>query len=220
MNYLSNEGRAIIFDSKIDSWTIQMNNLSKKINNKFDNKYNLTGCLTIIDSLLNNVNISGKGFNCEDTINLIRSSGSIMNINIQNSNSDAFDADFSDLKIKNLNINNSKNDCVDFSYGIYSIENLNLKECGDKGISVGEKSNVKIFNIKVNNSNIGIASKDSSYVYVDNAEMDNLNNCLSAYNKKQEFNIAFLKVKKLSCTNSKKKLNLEKNSIIIVENEF
>ena len=50
-----------------------------------------------------------------------------------------------------------------FSYRNYSIEN-NVKNCGEKGISVGEASNVNIQNLKAYNSNIGVASKDSSKV--------------------------------------------------------
>ena len=72
--------------------------------NEFNNTYNLTGCLTIIDSLLNKVNIMGENFNCEDTLNFIRSSGSINNIQIKNSRSDSLDADFSKLKFNFIGI--------------------------------------------------------------------------------------------------------------------
>ena len=87
LNYLTNNGRAVIFDSEIDSWSIQMHNLSKETDVKFDDTYNLTGCLTIIDTLLNKVDILGEGFNCEDTVNLIRSSGSLNSVQIKNSKS-------------------------------------------------------------------------------------------------------------------------------------
>jgi hypothetical protein len=220
LNYLSNEGRAIIFDSKIDSWTIQMNNLSKKINNEFDNKYNLTGCLTIIDSLLNNVNISGKGFNCEDTINFIRSSGYLNNIQIKNSRSDSVDADFSQLKFNFLSIEKSTDDCLDFSYGTYNIENANLKNCGDKAISVGEKSKATFGNIEIQDSNIGVASKDSSDVYIDKVNMKNLKVCLSAYKKKQEFDGSFLEVNNFKCEAFDDKFLKDSRSTLVIKNEL
>ena len=51
---------------------------------------------------------------------------------------------FSNIKFNNITVSNALNDCVDFSSGNYSIENLQLNKCGDKGLSVGEKSLVKL----------------------------------------------------------------------------
>ena len=73
--------------------------------------------------------------------------------------SDALDIDFSNLKIENININFAGNDCVDFSYGNYQIKNLYALNCGDKALSVGEKSKLNIDQINALNSEIGIALK-------------------------------------------------------------
>ena len=101
---------------------------------------------------------------CEDTINFINVDGHISEISINNSFSDALDVDFSRLKIDKINIEYALNDCVDFSAGSYELGKLNLKNCGDKALSVGEKSFIKLNEIIVKNANIGIASKDSSIV--------------------------------------------------------
>ena len=53
-------------------------------------------------------------------------------------------------------------------------------------VSVGEKSTVIIDEIKSENSNIGLASKDSSKVFVKKSFFKNQKICLAAY-KKQEF---------------------------------
>ena len=74
-----------------------------------------------------------------------------------------------------------------FSFGDYQIQKANLISCGDKAISVGEKSNFKINDLNINDANVGVASKDSSIVLVNKAEMNNLKYCLSSYKKKQEF---------------------------------
>ena len=62
-----------------------------------------------------------------------------------------------------------------------------LSNCGDKGISVGESSFFSAKNLVVNNSHSGFASKDSSVSEIDVMDLNNLDNCLTAYNKKQEF---------------------------------
>ena len=220
LNYFSNLGRSIIIDSKVDSWTITMNNLEKNKNEEFDNIYNLTGCLTLIDTVINEINIFGDNFKCEDTVNFIRAKGSINNIEINNAKSDATDADFSKLKFNNVKFHKSGNDCLDFSYGVYEITNAYFQECGDKSVSVGEKSSTTINNFIVENSNVGIAVKDSSIVNINRTLMNNLNLCLSVYNKKQEFNGGHLKVNNFSCKNSEKKTSIDKKSTLIIKNEF
>mgnify|MGYP001177674559 CR=1 FL=1 len=70
-------------------------------------------------------------------------------VNIENSISDALDIDFSHINIDQVVIENAKNDCLDLSYGNYLVNKINLKNCGDKGISVGEKSNAIFNEVKI-----------------------------------------------------------------------
>ena len=80
--------------------------------------------------------------------------------------------------------------------------NSSIKNCGDKGFSIGEKSYARIINSNINNSLVGLASKDDSFVEISDAKMDNIiNYCLSAYNKKPEFGGSSIKKKNLVCDN-------------------
>ncbi len=179
------------------------------------NKKGLTGCLSFINTDFKNVELSSNYSNCEDAINLINASGDINFVNIQNSFSDALDADFSNLKIKNLKISSAKNDCTDFSAGNYELLNLELNSCGDKAVSIGEKSKVNIKNINVNLAEIGLAVKDSSVLSLDNANLVNLKTCVAAYKKKQEFNGGFVELNDFNCANFIKKFEVDKLSKII-----
>ena len=85
-------------------------------------------------------------------MNVVNSHGNIKSLTILNSFSDAVDMDFSKIKIKSVNIDVAGNDCIDFSGGFYMIDSAALKECHDKGISVGEKSNLIAKNVFINNS--------------------------------------------------------------------
>ena len=67
----------------------------------------------------------------------------------------------------------AKNDCIDFSYGLYRVKKIKIEKCGDKGISVGEKSIFKINNAEINFSNIGIAVKDSSFMEINESKIFN-----------------------------------------------
>ena len=150
---------------------------------------------------------------------MINVSGFINNIKIINSYSDGLDVDFSNLKINNINIESAGNDCVDFSAGNYDLGKITLVSCGDKALSVGEKSSVKLNEINASKVSVGIASKDSSIVKLNLANLENLKTCLSAYNKKQEFNGGFIEYKNMRCINYDKKFITDKYSKIIKKNK-
>ena len=48
---------------------------------------------------------------------------------------------------------------MDFSFGNYELTNIILKNCGDKAISIGEKSKLAGGEIKIEKAVTGIASK-------------------------------------------------------------
>ena len=219
INFLNNNARIAIYKSTLNGLNINMKNLS--MNNKNFSKKNsgLTGCLTIVDSKIKNLNFVAHNFNCEDTLNLIRSEGNINNIKINNSFSDAIDSDFSKLDIDNIFIDGAGNDCSDFSFGKYIIKQAKFKNCADKAISVGEKSEMNIENLIVSNSNIGLASKDSSKTKILNSKINNVSECYAAYNKKQEFGGGSIIVNNSACLNFINNDIIDKYSSIQIKNK-
>ena len=211
-------GRSFFINGKIEDVKINFigntTNFDLSASNRIDKK-NLTGCLTFIKSIFKNVELESSNSNCEDGINLINTSGNISKILSKNSLYDGIDIDFSSLSIEDIEVKNSLNDCLDFSFGDYFVKNLELNHCGDKGISVGEKSTAKFEVANISNSNIGIASKDSSTVNVNNSNIINTKTCVSAYKKKQEFTGAILKIINSHCKNYNKKKDMDENSKII-----
>ena len=165
------------------------------------NKNGLTGCVTFSNLDLQNVSIEANDSTCEDAVNLINATGSLDNIKINNSFSDALDIDFSKISINNIEVLNAGNDCVDFSLGKYEVKNLILSKCGDKAVSIGERSFAQLDNMQVDTAETGLASKDSSITLIKNSSFSKLNTCLSAYNKKQEFDGAIIKFKNIRCDN-------------------
>ncbi|MDC0342838.1 hypothetical protein OAN10_01185 [Alphaproteobacteria bacterium] len=196
---------AIIKDSDLSSIDIQLEGFSStslinsNTGNKVINELGYTGCLTIYSSNFNKTNIKANNSTCEDTINIINSKGSINKITITNSFADALDIDFSDIKINELEVINAKNDCVDLSWGNYYLYKSVLSNCGDKAISIGEKSTVNGGLGSIYKSNIGLASKDSSFTFFNQLEMKDINTCVTAYSKKQEFKGSNLSINELSC---------------------
>ena len=64
--------------------------------------------------------------------------------------------DFSKVKIKNITSRGSDGDCVDLSFGNYIFKNIKVKDCYDKGVSIGENSTVFLGNVEISQNNIGI----------------------------------------------------------------
>ena len=212
------ESRVLIINQQIENWTFifddNTQNLKFPQNSILKDKNGNTGCITFYETKLIDVKFILSNSKCEDGINFVKSSGTINSINIVESISDAVDFDFSFLEIEKIDISNSRNDCVDFSFGKYQINYLNLEYCGDKAISLGENSNLNIGTANVKFSNIGIASKDSSYGIIDDYNFKNIQYCFAAYNKKQEFSGSFLNIKNGECKNYFKDIYLDNFSLI------
>ena len=214
------EARVYFIKSKLKSLSINFIGYEKFNDLKFlpfDLK-GLTGCLTIVDSNVENINLTSTNSNCEDSINFINVKGNINNIEISNAYRDALDLDFSQVEINDITINKAGNDCLDVSFGIYTINTITLNRCNDKGISVGEKSIFKSNTTNIDNAETGVASKDSSVANFDRIYLDNSKTCLAAYNKKQEFNGGIINSNFFQCKNYEKKLTKDSYSKIMIEN--
>jgi len=207
----------LLSDIKINFYGFEGKNISPNYISTDINS--LTGCLSFIDLEVKDLEIKSSHSNCEDSINLINVTGNINEINIKDAFSDALDVDFSKIKIKNVYINNAYNDCADFSYGDYDVEKLILLNCGDKALSVGEKSIFKLNEIISSSSNIGIASKDSSFVNVNNIDLKIVKTCLAAYNKKNEFYGGYIKVKNFNCEKYQEYVDIDAKSSITKDNK-
>ena len=85
------------------------------------------------------------------------------------------------------------------SKGTYSIDNIEAYDCLDKGVSIGENSEVNIGAAMLTNTKTALAIKEFSKVEVENLTTINSEFCLKVYQKKQEFGPSKLSVGKLVC---------------------
>lgn len=210
--------RFLIYGTEINNWKFEY--LEKFEHNEIGKINLFTGCVNILDVKLNNVSIKSKKSSCEDAYNLIRTTGKINKVEIENAMADGLDADFSNLLINEVNIKNTSNDCLDFSYGNLNITKANLINCGDKGISVGEKSNFYLKETNIFNAVTALAIKDSSRGNIDHFNAENVENCISAYNKKQEFFGGKIMIDKFKCLNYQTELIYDKASDIKIINKL
>jgi hypothetical protein len=150
----------------------------------------LTGCMTFMDSDIRTATIKSSKCRLEDAVNFIRVRGESLTLSITDAQYDGFDADFSDIQVDSIEVLRAGNDCLDVSSGIYNIKKASLSNCGDKGLSFGEKSHASLVSASIMNAEVGLASKDQSFVSVGgDFTLDDVAVCLWAYQKKQEFGV-------------------------------
>ena len=147
--------------------------------------YYLTGGINFYNTDLEIFNSNFLSSDAEDMINVINSKFFIDGCNFIDAKSDAIDLDFSNGTISNSKFNNINGDAVDTSGSTVQIKNLEIDNVGDKAISAGEKSMVTANDIKIKNSKIGIASKDTSKFIGERIQIEkSLLFDLAAFNKK------------------------------------
>lgn len=180
----------------------------ENLNTHRKENWNLTGAVTFYES---EVTINDCAFlknHCEDGLNLIRSNFEINRSIFNQTLSDGLDLDFCNGSINQSYFFNTINDGLDISGSNVYVVDCEMDNCGDKGISVGEQSQVTILEATIKNSIIGVASKDLSKVFIENINLENCQQGFVAYQKKAEFGGSLIEVKNYSAIQVKRLHNI------------
>lgn len=138
-------------------------------------------------------NIEHLSMNCpgyEDCLNIVKSEFKLTNSFFENCSSDCIDIDFSNGEISRSYINNANGDGIDLSRSEVLLLDNEVIHTYDKGLSIGERSNIRSVGLTVRDANACIAVKDGSKLFVDEYR---LSDCkvfsLAAYIKKEYFDL-------------------------------
>ena len=204
---------------------ISADNPSKLNHVMFDNltsparrEWNLTGVVTFYESNVEINHVTFANNHSEDYLNIIRSKFEIRNCRFLNSSGDALDVDFGEGTISDSRFESCGNDCLDFAGSKAEIRNSAISGAGDKGISIGEKSLVKIVASTISHANIALAGKDTSKAFTDRLEIFDSQIGLAVYQKKPEFGGGQIYAKNTKMTNVHQPYVGDRNSRI-VEND-
>ncbi len=150
--------------------------------------FGLTGCLNFYESDVEIYQSHFKNAQCEDALNIVRSTYHLNQIHIDSSRADAFDSDFSEGTITNSHFTNIGNDGVDISGTTLELNDSFFTAIGDKAISVGEKSQLISDNLLIKQTSTGVASKDLSTAKLSNISFEDVKGTgLITYIKKPEY---------------------------------
>jgi len=180
---------AIVLDQKQDIFINHLNLVGGS--NKFAGGIFFNGALSIHNakiSLDSCVIMESKG---DDGTNFKNSIVEIVNCKFIDNKSDHIDLDFCEAVVQSNEFYNrhklNLGDAIDLSGSHVLITNNKVSNAGDKGISVGEKSNVLITNNLLSQNFLGIAVKDSSKAIISENTFQQNQTSISCYRKKGIF---------------------------------
>ena len=190
INFVANGNNCILFykNNLIDIHNIEFKNFSScETNGLF-----LTSGINFYEANIKIQNIlASDNKTGDDLINIIKSKFEISKMNIKNSLYDGLDIDYSDGIISEMTCINcgleTGGDALDLSHTNVFIEDLYILNSSDKGVSIGENSNVNIKNLEVANTKICVANKDGSMTRIVNITLSGCNIGVAAYNKKSYY---------------------------------
>lgn len=119
----------------------------------------------------------------DDMVHLVYSDAKIKHSKFIRSLSDALDVDMSNIIIEDCDFVNSGNDSIDLMTANAIIINSQFGYSTDKGISIGEGSNLLAINNVLEHNEIGVQSKDTSKAYFYNTSFIGNNKATDAYHK-------------------------------------
>ncbi len=240
LRFLGEEGRPIIIESqdKTGFGLVVLNakeksflqyvyfqNLSAPATS-FNGNWLMTGAVNFYQSPVDfyfckfGANLAG-----DDTLHLMRTQANIFDSVFSESLADALDADFVQGKIARTSfyscgLKDNNGDCLDLSGSHIELEDIFINKAGDKGISIGENTEVFGNNVKINNASIGIATKDNSKATFDNVLVSNSKIGLAVYQKKPEFGPAELLIETLSQEKVGQFYLVEEGSVLTVDKKI
>lgn len=181
--------------------------------------WTLTGAITIYETPTKIDHLTIDKNYCEDALNIIRSEFEINGLEVSNTYSDGFDADFCTGYITESKFTNTGNDCIDFSGSSIDISKITIVNSGDKGVSAGERSELTLKDISINGSLTGVASKDASSIIGSNISLNNTKVGFAAFQKKATYGAGFIDLSECKFDKVEKEILVEKKSTIIINNK-
>jgi hypothetical protein len=206
-------GKILIKDTSIKNWKFVITSneslttklkkkISKVVKDPNDNKD--IGCMTFSNVHFKNTSIFISNLGCKNSVHIIGSKGEINELQGEYLSNDAFDIDFSNLKIKNIKINQAGSECMSLKTGNYNFKKLSIQNC-IHGVSIGENGKLEIDKFESMNSETALTVKDGSELILKKALIDNVDYCIKAFRKVTMFDYS--------------KINFDENSLICNANK-
>ncbi|MFC1769960.1 right-handed parallel beta-helix repeat-containing protein, partial [Nitrospirota bacterium] len=123
----------------------------------------------------------------DDMVHAVYSEVTFKDCRFDRSLSDALDLDYVTGMVIGSRFTDSGNDALDLMSSIVFVRDSLMQNSGDKGISVGEGTNVLVSNTTIHGNAIGVQIKDRSKAVLYNVEMKDNTKTIDAYKKNWQY---------------------------------
>jgi hypothetical protein len=177
--------------------------------------WRLTGAVTFYESPVTLTNVHFYDNQIEDSLNIFRSEFEVVDCVFEDTLSDSIDVDFGKGEIRSSTFTNIGGDAIDVSGSEIYVTDVSIIGVGDKGISVGEMSDLKADNVYMEDVNTVIASKDGSVATLSDSKVDEVRwVALMSFIKKDAYPPASLFVENVDINNYEELLFVDEFSSI------
>ena len=111
---------------------------------------------------------------------------------------------------------NKGGDGLDLSNSEVYIDELNIENSSDKGLSVGENTNLNVKNLTISGAKVCLANKDGSYSKIYNADISNCEIGIAAFTKKNYYDFSKLEIGAANFNNNEIDYVRDDNNKIII----
>jgi len=152
-----------------------------------------TGAVSFYDTRVALKDSKIRNIRTEDALHLFNAEARLVNVQIDTTQSDAIDGDFSYMKMSKVTLKDAGilgaggGDGLDVSGSLVEVDQSRLSNNTDKNLSVGENSRVFVDTSFFEKGNYGIAVKDGSYLEIGNSGFYDNQKDIDAYVKKPYF---------------------------------
>lgn len=180
----------------------------------------LTGAVTFYEADVDLADCAFSANRAEDGLNIVRGDFSSRDVRFSGAPSDAFDVDFCTGTITRVTLLDSGNDALDLSGSHVELSAVTIRGAGDKGLSVGEESQVSGKGLTVEGAaSVAMASKDLSELRLEGVVVRNAAIALAVYQKKPHFGPGKAWIDRLELSEVSERNLVEEGSTLVVDGQ-
>ncbi len=184
--------------------------------------WELTGGVTFYRSDIQLEHCIFQGNRGEDALNIIHAQFKLKDVQMMDTASDGFDADFTEGTVEGGLFHHigtaGGGDGIDISGSLVTVNDTRFHHIADKALSVGEQSKMTATNVTITQTGIGAASKDGSQLDISHSTFEQVQNAaLMAYVKKPEFGAGTIDAHHLTFGDTTTHARVQKGSIIRID---
>ena len=177
----------------------------------------VTGAVTFYEADVRFNRCRFQNNHCEDGLNVVRSQIELEFCTIANTPFDGLDSDFCRGEIRHCRFEATGNDGLDFSGSVVNVKDCHIVGSRDKGISVGEQSDIMLFDCRIEGVPIAMASKDRSMLMVYSVALQDCEQGFTAYQKKPEYGGGHIVVRSYSAERVERLYNISPGSSLQID---